>query len=335
MTLSRLSGVDLNLLVSLEALLSERNVTHAARSLSVGQSTMSATLARLRRHFDDPLLVRKGSRMVPTTLAESLVGPVREAVRAVEAVMGPRETFDPATDERAFRIIASDYVLFILLRILFIRLAADAPYVQVDVLPLQPDFMDQLRRGHADLLIAPTAFAGQPALPHDPLFSDRFVLACDRDNPDVGNEVTPQEFSRLPYLSYGVAPWQALAESELEELGINRRVGVRAQSFVMTPWMLTGTPLVSLVHERVARRIAEDAGLRVLEPPTPLRPIVEAMYWTPRHTEDPAHRWLRGRLAGLAAQLEQDASARPADDGRRAVEGIDQDIDGVDGTHGQ
>lgn len=306
-----LTGVDLNLLLALDALLGECNVTRAAERLALGQPAMSASLARLRRHFNDPLLVREGRRMVPTPLGESLVRPVRDAIAATEAVMGTSKAFDPTTDERAFRIIASDYVLFILLQPLFACLATDAPNIQVNVLPIRPDFADQLRRGHADLLIAPASFAGMPALPHRRLFADRFVLVCDQDNPDVGAEVTPEEFSRLRYLSYGNAPWQALAESELEDLDIHHRDVVRAQTFVMTPFLIAGTRLVSLVLERVVRRLEGLARLRVLEPPTLLRPIVQAMYWTPRHTADPAHRWLRARLADLASELEEPASARP------------------------
>ncbi|MFW6692278.1 LysR family transcriptional regulator [Streptomyces sp. MAR4 CNX-425] len=305
-----LAGVDLNLLLALDALLSECNVTRAAERLSVGQPAMSASLARLRRHFNDPLLVKVGRRMVPTPLAESLVRPVHDAISATEAVMGTAETFDPATGRRTFRIIASDYVLYMLLQPLFTCLATEAPHVQVTVLPLQPDFADQLRRGHADLLVAPAAIVGQPVFPHRPLFTDRFVLACDRANPDVGDEVSPAEFSRLRYLSYGVAPWQTLAERELDELGIPRRVEVRAQCIVLVPFLLTGTRLVSLVPERVARSVGDPTRLRVLEPPAPLHPIVQAMYWTPRHTEDPAHRWLRGRLAGLAAELQEPPRAR-------------------------
>jgi DNA-binding transcriptional LysR family regulator len=296
-----LAGIDLNLLAALDALLSEGNVTRAAERMSVGQPAMSASLRRLRKHFDDPLLVREGRKLVPTPLAESLVAPVHEALTAVEAVMGASQPFDPAHDQRTFTIVASDYVTLILLRPLFRRLATEAPEVRVNVVPMQPDFADQLRRGHADLLITPTAVAGQLSLPHTRLFSDRFLLACDRDNPDVGEHVTPEQFSRLPYLSYSVGPLAVLADSELDEVGVERRVEVRTQSFVIAPFLLTGTRLVSMVQERLARLVADQARLRLLEPPVALRPIVEAMYWSPRHTSNPAHTWLRELIAEIAA----------------------------------
>ena len=296
-----LAGVDLNLLMALDALLSESNVTRAAERTSVGQSAMSASLARLRKHFDDPLFVKEGRRLVPTPLAESLVEPVHEAVVAVEAVMGSRPVFNPATDNRSFTVVASDYVTLMLLRPLFARLVAEATGVRVTAVPLPVDYADQLRRGQVDLLILPTVLMGPQSFPSTKLFSDRFVLACSADNPDVGDHVTPEQFSKLPYLSYRLGPMLALGESELEEIGIERRIEVRTQSFVMTPFLLTGTRLVSLLQERLARRFGEYAGLHLLEPPVPLRPVVVAMYWSPRHTHDPAHRWLRDCICEVAA----------------------------------
>jgi DNA-binding transcriptional LysR family regulator len=295
-----LAGIDLNLLVALDVLLSECNVTRAAERMAVGQPAMSASLRRLRKHFDDPLLVKEGRTLVLTSFAESLIAPVHEALTAVNGVMGASQPFDPAHDQRTFTIVASDYVTLILLRPLFQRLAVEAPDVRLNVVPMQPDFVEQLRRGQADLLILPTAVAGQVSLPHIMLFSDRFLLACDRDNPDVSDIVTPEQFSRLPYLSYSIGQLAALVDIELDEVGVERRVEVRTQSFVIAPFLLTGTGLVSIVHERLAYLVAEQAGLRLLEPPVALRPIVEAMYWSPRHTADPAHTWLRELLIDVA-----------------------------------
>jgi DNA-binding transcriptional LysR family regulator len=301
-----LSGIDLNLLVALDALLVESNVTRAAERTMVGQPAMSASLARLRRHFGDPLLVREGRRLVPTPLAESLAEPVREALLAVEAVMGSRADFDPAVDRRTFTIVASDYVALVLLRPLFARLGVVAPGVGVNVVPVVPDFADQLRRGQVDLVIMPTAFVGRGSFPSAQLFTDRFVLAADRDNPDIGDHVTPESFSRLLYLSYSVGPLRALGERELEEVGVERHVEVSTQSFLTAPFLLTGTRLVSLVHLRLATLVGELARLRLLEPPVPLRPVVEAMYWNPRRTDDPAHRWFRSTIAEIAAtELDQ------------------------------
>jgi DNA-binding transcriptional LysR family regulator len=302
MTGMTLSGVDLNLLVALDALLTERNVTRAAERVSVGQPAMSASLARLRKHFGDPLLVRQGRGLEPTPLAESLARSVQEAIATVEAVLGSRAAFDPGV-QRTFTIVASDYITLVLLRPMFSLLAAEAPGIRINVIPVVPDYARQLRCGQVDMLIVPTALSGRLPFPHVRLFTERFLLACDRDNTAVTDFVEPEQFSRMPYLSYGLGTLQGLAELELAEAGIERRVEVSTQSLVSAPFLLTGTDLVSLIQERLGQRFGEYAHLRLLEPPIPLRPVVEALYWNPRHNDDPAHRWLRARLAEQAQTL--------------------------------
>ncbi|MEV0184719.1 LysR family transcriptional regulator [Streptomyces sp. NPDC050625] len=299
-----LGGVDLNLLLALDALLGERNVTRAAERMSVGQPAMSASLARLRKHFGDPLLVREGRTLVPTPLALSLVPLVREAVTAAEAVFGRPRGFDPLADRRTFTIMASDYVTLILLRPLVARLAQEAPLQRVNVVPVLSDFAEQLHAGRVDLLVLPTELAGSRfTFPHRHLFNDRYVLVTDPDNDAVGSALTAQEFSRLPYVAYSGGPLPSIADAQLDSLGIPRKVEMSTQSFVVVPFLVSGTPFVSLVHERLARHVAGQTRLRILEAPVPLRPISEALFWSPRHTDDPAYAWLREQIAELAAEL--------------------------------
>jgi DNA-binding transcriptional LysR family regulator len=298
-----LSGVDLNLLVALDALLTERNVTRAAERMSLGQSAMSAALARLRRQLGDPLLVREGRTYRLTTLAESLVEPVREAVAAADQVLGVRRPFDPRTDERTFCVLASDYVSLVLLRPLLIELAVEAPRVRISIMATGSDFDDRLRRGSADLLIYPVELA-EPlsGLPRTVLFSDRFVLTADRDNPELGDEVDVEQFGRLPYAGIsGTVP--SVVESQLEALGVVPRTEVVTETHVILPFLLTGTHLVSFVQERLVRAVSGHARLRTVRSPVELRPLVEAMYWTARSSDDPAHRWLRARLVEQAGRI--------------------------------
>jgi DNA-binding transcriptional LysR family regulator len=304
-----LNSVDLNLLLALDALLSERNVTRAAQRLSLGQPAMSAALGRLRKHFDDPLLVREGKALVPTPAAAALAPLVREAVTAAEAVFGRPRGFDPTVDRRSFTIMASDYVTLILLRRLVSRLAEETPLQQVRVVPVQHDFAEHLRKGHADLLVLPTELAGSGfAFPHRHLFNDRFVLVADADNDAVGTAVTAEEFADLPYVAHSGGPMPSIADSQLEALGIPRRMEMSTESFVIAPFLITGTPFVALVHERLARQVADQTHLKVLEAPVPLRPISEAMFWNPRQTADPAHTWLRDLIAEHARELDENHS---------------------------
>ena len=124
-----LGGLDLNLLVALDALLSERSVTRAAQRVGLSQPGMSNALGRLRRLFDDPLLVRQGATLVPTARAEALIGPVHEALELIRRALDVPAGFDPATDRRSFRLSCSDYSVLMLIGPLVRALAADAPGV--------------------------------------------------------------------------------------------------------------------------------------------------------------------------------------------------------------
>ena len=297
-----LGNVDLNLLVALDALLIERNVTRAATRLSLGQPAMSASLARLRKHFDDPLLARNGRAYVLTTLAESLVDPVRTAVLAADAVLGRNREFDPTVERRTFTIIASDYVSLVLLRPFLADLATEAPAVTIAIRQIAADNDERLRRGSVDLLIFPSELNRELAdLPRTELFSDRFVLVADRDNPDLTDGVDLDRFAELRYLSLtGGQP--SLVESQLDALGIARRVEVLTESFAVAPLMVLGTGLVAVVQERLARLVA-GTSLQIMDPPFALRPLTEAMWWNPRTTDDPAHRWLRRSLLERAGSI--------------------------------
>lgn len=297
-----LSGVDLNLLVALDALLTQRNVTRAAEQVSIGQPAMSAALARLRKQFNDPLLHRVGQGYALTSLAEALITPVQEAIAAADVVLGAHKPFDPLRDEHSFCIVASDYVTFVLLRPLLIELATDAPNVRVVVASLDGDDDDLVRRGAADLMIYPTELASRFSdLPRATLFQDRFVLAADRDNPDLDN-LDVERFLKLPYLAYsGNTP--SIVENQTTFQGLALKAHMTVHSHVTVPMMLRGTRLVALVQERLARGLAAEAHLRLECPPVDLRPLVEAMYWSPRNTHDSAHKWLRNRLLDQAQRI--------------------------------
>lgn len=300
-----LQRVDLNLLVAFDALMAERSVTRAAERMAVGQPAMSASLARLRKLFDDPLLVRDGRAFVPTPVAESLIGPIRQSLSIMEGALGRRRAFDATVDQQTFTLLASDYVLLVLLRSLLSELAAEAPNVRINVRPISGDYADQLRRGQIDLFIVPREIERSGALLHsEDVFRDRFVCAIDVDHPEIGEAISREQFEALPYLSYDGGPLPSAAQLQLRARGVERVIDVTTQSFVVAPLMLRGTRFLTLVHERLGRSLAAQAQIRLLEPPVELTPITEAMFWSPRHQDSPAHRWLRERIRQAAASLD-------------------------------
>jgi DNA-binding transcriptional LysR family regulator len=299
-----LHRVDLNLLVAFEALLSERSVTRAAERMSVGQSAMSSTLGRLRKLLDDPVLVREGRGVVATPLAESLVGPVREILTDVEHVLARRRAFDPARDERTFSIVVTDQLATTFLRPFIVQCALEAPRVRFRLDSSHDHYRERLARHEVDLVIVPREDFTQPdgAFPHRELYSDRYVVAVDCDHPGVGDSITIDQFSSLPYLATSAGDRKTVAETQLDFLGVTRNVAL-ITSLAAAPHLLRGTPLVTLMLERVAQEIAARAHLKILEPPIPgLRPITEIMIWTNRTDLDPAHQWLRQRLSDLGEQ---------------------------------
>ncbi len=304
---SLLQQLDLNLLVAFDVLITECNVTRAAERLSVGQPAMSASLARLRKFFGDPLLVREGRSLRPTPTALELVGPIREALDMIESTMRATREFDPHTDRRTFTVMASDYVLLVLLRPLLVELEREAPNLRLNVRPPTPDAAERLARSEVDLLVLPAELAGPAAddLCAAPLFTERLVIAVDRDHPDVGARITEEQFRTLPYLAYYGVPGMTISELRLRRLGIDRHVDVYTQSFVVQPLMLPGTRLVALLHERLVGYFAPHLPIRLLEPPFDVAPLTEAMYWSPRTDADPAHRWLRDRVHHTAAAMDR------------------------------
>ncbi|MCW2684121.1 MAG: Transcriptional regulator, LysR family [Blastococcus sp.] len=299
-----LHGVDLNLLVALDALLAERNVTRAAERLSIGQPAMSATLNRLRKLFDDPLLSRVGSELVPTPLAETLVRPVHEAISAIQSVLGVRGSFDPLTDHRTFTLVASDYVGLVLLRPLMRQLARAAPRVRLIVRPVTPEFLADLRRDQIDLALVPQELMpDRIALPHEELFRDRYVCAVDADNQEIGDTVTLEQLRRQPHLASSGGLLPALGQRQLGSLGLFPAAEVSTQTSLLAPFLLAGTGMITLVLERLGRQLEHVAGIRLVEPPVPLETITEAMYWHPRRADDPSHRWLREQLLRTAHEL--------------------------------
>jgi DNA-binding transcriptional LysR family regulator len=292
-----LAGVDLNLLPALDALLTERSVSGAARRCSVGQPAMSGSLARLRAHFDDPLLVRRGRGSTLTPVAEGLVGPVRDAVAGVEAVLGRAVAFDPASTERTFTVATSDYVAVVLLRPLLADLAGRAPGVRLRIRPSPAG--DDL----ADVVVRPAEIAREDARSaRATLWTDHFRLTADAANAAI-DDVDVARFLTMPYATVAT-PGRTLLERQLAEQGLERRPDVTTEAFAAVPLLLRGTPLVALVPGCLVRALDPHGALRTAAPPIPLRPLAMVMAWDPRLTADPAHAWLREQLLAAGAAID-------------------------------
>ena len=301
-----LGGLDLNLLVALDALLSERSVTRAAQRVGLSQPGMSNALARLRRLFGDPLLVRQGAMLVPTARAEALIGPVQEALELIRSALDAPLRFDPATDRRSFRLSCSDYSVLMLIGPLVRGLGADAPGVVVEVLPRLADAGRALLNGDVDLVIEPPEIMGETDLESLRLWDDRWECCVWEGNTRVGERMTMEHYAALGHLIYSMGSAGqpvALPDLHMERLGVPRRIEVSVESFLLAPFLLQGTDLVTLIPKRAEAFLRRTGDIRVLESPVELPPLVEMLWWHSRANADPAHAWLRTRIGEVASTL--------------------------------
>ncbi len=303
----KLASFDMNLLVALDALLSEQSVSRAAERLRVGQPAMSATLGRLRQAFGDPLLVRSGRGLQRTAHADSLRAPLAEILRDVELLLNAEQAFDPFTARRTFTVLASDYVSLVLLRHLIERLGTIAPHVSVRVTPVDASLMENVRRGVVDLAIYPAeVMPTNRPFRSLPLFSDDFVCVTDAGNDEVGDEITLEQLARLPYLALHQGTLPSLVDERLDEAQIPRNTTMVAQSFVVAPFLLPGTRMFTIIQRRLATMLMPEAHFKLLTCPVPLPTIHELMIWAPRRETDAGHAWLRGELQRTAELLRDD-----------------------------
>lgn len=297
-----LRGVDLNLLVSLHHLLLAGQVTAAADGMGVSQPSMSASLARLRRLLDDPIMVRAGRRMVLTPFAEGLRGPVANIIRDIETALGTRPSFEPGGAPVHLIIAATDYITVVLLRGVLRDLGRDA-HVQIEVQAVAATNLDDLRNNRIDLVVGPREVVGEVAdLVGVTLFRDRFVGLADAANPEV-DDLSLERFSSLPYIAYRTGGRRSAIDVQLDALDVARTVALTTESLAVVPHLVAQSESVSLVHERLARTVVTRFGLRTFVPPLPLRPVTQTVYWHPRRTDDPAHRWLREQVIATGRAL--------------------------------
>jgi DNA-binding transcriptional LysR family regulator len=306
-----LKDIDLNLLVALDILIAERSVTRAADRLCITQSAASATLARLRELFNDPLLVKQGRDLIATPVAQGLVAPVSQFLALVQSAFDRYRDFDPAKDRRTFSIVASDYATLLFLQPLMRTLSIEAPNIHLRIELADVNCVEQIRQLDNDLLIVPgDVLPDNGDFIVEPLFSDRYVCVVDADHPDIRSKITLQQFSALPYLATSFGTASSLVERQLDRLGISRNVEITTSGSTLAYFMLQGTRRISLLHEKLGKTVAKKLNLRLLEPPMRLNGSTESIVWMPHNRNDLGHQWLRERLMRHAVSLSATGTKR-------------------------
>ena len=295
---------DLNLLVALDALLRECNVTQAGNRLNLSQPAMSGALARLRSHFQDELLVSVGRRMVRTPLGDSLVEPVRDLLLQVRGTLESRSGFDPATSTRHLTIAASDYVIAILMADALRRVRCEAPHITFDLRPLGPRADEALDNAQLDFLIAPPS-ADLEAHASEVLFEDSFTCVAWSGNNAIGSTITAEEYLNLGHVvvNVGESPVGNIDEVYLRSTKRRRRVEISTPSFFLAPQLVVGTDRIATITTRLALKYAEILPIKLVPLPIDIPVLVEVLHWHRAHNQDPAHLWFRQVLKAAVAAL--------------------------------
>jgi len=305
----QLNRFDLNLLIALDALLHEKNVTRAAERVYVSQPAMSAALQKLRDYFNDPLLVRVGRDMELTPRGLSLVEPVREALLRIQATLGTQPTFDPATVKRTFTVTVTDEAAARVVPAVLRRLARDAPGIQCHIEQVSQTSLGRLEYGDIDLCLALDLlrFFSVRAFPESlrviELKAVRWVCAVCRDHPLVGEEMTLAQYQSLPHVFARPNGHTAPVEELVRRL-INLDIDVRAtaQTLLEVPFLLPGTPLAATIPERIATLVAPLVPLKTFALPFDALDCHEVLVWHKRNEPDPGHAWLRSLFIEVARE---------------------------------
>ena len=297
-----LRSVDLNLLVALQALLADRNVTNAARRIGLSQPGLSAQLAQLRRLFDDPLLVTHGRRMVQTARAKELEEPLNRLLAEISALLDPPAPFDPRTARATFRIAIPDAVQLSLGTLVVAHLAKAAPLHRMAMQRVEFSKLDaQLASGELDLAIV-TSAALSPRLNSRLLMTENFVCMMRMDHPAAGTPLDINRFCALDHLlvSTDGGGFAGVIDDILGKQGRARRVSLSVENFLIVPHILEHTDLIATLPGRLLNAFADRRMVRAL--PFEVGFTLH-LAWHSRADGDRAQQWLRDQVALIGKRI--------------------------------
>jgi DNA-binding transcriptional LysR family regulator len=301
--LPKLSSVDLNLLVALDALIREGNVTAAGRRIGLSQPAMSHALSRLRDVLGDPLLVREGRVMRLTSLAERLAPRVQRLIGEIDATLLGHRAFEAETATRTFRIATNDYCGAVIMPELLAQVRRLAPGVELELHAHRGRApAPELARGELDFAVG-TFLESEPGVEREVLFRETFACLVRRGHPHSNGKISVQHYAELEHVLITAPDYGAgVVDFALAEHGLRRRVVARTPHFLVAPALVAGSDAIVTLPSRLAR-LSARAGLRSFPPPLPLPPFDVHLLWHGAAGEDAASRWLRQRLLAVALAL--------------------------------
>ena len=297
-----LSKVDLNLFIVFDAIYTEANLTRAGQIVGITQPAVSNALARLRETFNDPLFVRTAQGMVPTPMAQNIIGPVRNALSLLRVSVQESRIFNPLQAAKTYRISMTDLTEAVILPSLFQRLRRLAPTVIIEsFLSKRRETTKELAAGRLDFAVdAP--LNTDPQVRHVKLMEDRYVCAMRKGHPLATKEkLTLDEYLSLTHIHISSRrSGLGYVDLALGKMGIQRKIALRSQHYLMASQVMQQTDMAMTVPESFAHR----HGLHAVDLPVNDVPAQEThLYWHESTDQDPANRWMREQLIELCQQV--------------------------------
>jgi len=300
----RFRGLDLNLLVALDALLCEKNVTRASERIHIGQPGMSSALTRLRSFFDDELLVQVGRTMVPTPLALSLAQPLKATLSLINDQILSRPVFDPRTASRNFVLLISDYVKFMLMPTFLSNVQEQAPQITFELASISDRPSLELDRCSADVVILPDPLTLADH-PKEWLYDDRFVVIGRSGNDALSNGLSLECYLKMGHVlpRFGLGQTPGVEELYFRRFGELRKAEVTVQDFGIIPEIVAASSRIATVPLRMARMAATRHRISIFELPFDM-PVTKAMVqWNATKTADPGMQWMLQMLRDAVAEV--------------------------------
>lgn len=305
----RFNKLDLNLLVALDALLTERSITRAAERMHLSQSAMSKALGRLREHLGDELLVQVGRQMELTPRAEVLQEAVRDVLVRIDTSIAAQPEFDCSRSDREFKLFISDYSMDMLMPHALALAARQRSTVRFRLLPQTATPSRALERGEADMLVIPLAYCSTEH-PTEVILHDDFHCVVWNGSSHARLGLDFERYAQAEHAVMQPVDTQKPAFENwfVQRYGLSRKVAVSTYSFAVLPFLVVGTELVTTVHSTLARRMRAAVPVTLLPVPLPMPPLEQAMQWHKYRSQDPGLVWLRRLMQQAAQALKADAS---------------------------
>ena len=291
----KLSDIDLNLFVVFDAIYTEGNLTRAGEIIGITQPAVSNSLSRLRNLFDDPLFVRTAEGMVPTPVAQNIIGSVRQALGLIRCSVQESQSFDAKVSDKRFRVSMTDLNQAIVLPNLFNRIKEMAPGVSVDCYQVhRRDMNIELASGNLDLAID-IPLTPDPQIKQTALFSHPYVCVINKENELVGEKLDVETYLNLRHIHISTRRGGlGHVDLTLGKMGKKRNIILRTQHYMSTPNLVANTNFALTVPKSFAEvLIAAGFSTRYLDLPFEVPKLEAFLYWHESTDRDQANIWMR------------------------------------------